>query len=79
MVQKNGKKDQKWLFTILHKVTKGEFMGKTIIHIKDNGSESYDAMIEYVDNYRAEGGAVTVEYDHIHNLKVRKIQCGGIA
>ena len=55
----HGTQDQKWIFTILCKVTKTNSEGKTIMHMKYKGCEVYNTIIEYFGKYGAEGGAIT--------------------
>ena len=57
------KEYHKWLFTILCKLTKGKSVGKTIRPLKYTGSEAYNDILDYVDKYGAEGGAMTAAYD----------------
>ena len=61
---------------MLRNVIKGNSTKNTIRHVKDKGYESYDNIIEYIDNYGAEGGSVTAECYLINTLKVGKLYVG---
>ena len=55
----HGTENHKWIFTILCKATRRNTMGNIILRMKYKGYELYNTIIEYFDNYGAEGGAVS--------------------
>ena len=55
----HGTQDQKWIFTILCKVTKRNNVVNIILCMKEKDCETYNTIIDYFENYGAEGGAVT--------------------
>ena len=64
---------------MLCKATKGKAVGKTIRRLKkDEGSQAYDAVLEYNNKHGADGGEVTAAYDCINSLKVTRVTCGGM-
>ena len=61
-------------------MTKGQAVGQDIRRLgKNQGSEAYDAILEYYEKHGAEGGAVSGAYDRIGSLKMRRVQCGGMS
>ena len=52
------KEDQKCIFTILCKATKGKYVGNKIMRMKCKGYDAYSAIIDYVEKYGSEGGTV---------------------
>ena len=57
--QTHGTQDQKCIFNILYKVTQTNYVGNTIMRMKDKVCEAYNTIIDYFDKYGAEVGAVT--------------------
>ena len=65
---------------MLHKVTKGKSIGRTIRRLEDHeGSKAYDEVIKFFNKHGTEGGVVTAAYDKINHLKVKRVTCDGMA